>query len=294
METDKSSNFKDIGNGFLETSKYQMAIEYFSKAIDAIPEDAEAYDLRAIVWFRLLEIENAINDLETALQVDPEYHIAFSHLGEIAIAKNNYEQAELYYSKALEIFPDNLVYLSNLALVKLNLKKDLECLEVCNNILKDYPSDKWALDCRGSVYLNQKKYSESIQDYIKLSHEDRDNAVVYNNIGYAYSKLGVIDKAKNNLNLCIRLKPDFAYAHDNLGYVYYLENNFQKALELINTSINLDPSNSYAFKNRALVYLKQNKLLQAADDLKLATELGFTKDYGDEVEKLLESLNTIK
>lgn len=288
---EQSNEFKEIGNAFIETSRYKQAIEYFSKAIDADPSDAEAYDLRSIAWFRLLNIENAIKDLEIAVTVDPEYHIAFAHLGEIANTKNDFDKAEEYYSKALEVFPDNTVYLQNLAFAKLKLKKYSDCLELCNTILKDYPTNKTALYYRGSVYLKLKKYTEALADHIKFCEEDINNAIGYNNLGYTYGKIGIIDKAKYNLNLCLKLNPEYAYAHNNLGYVYYLENNFDTAIELINTSINMDPSNSYAFKNRALIYLKQNKIAEANDDLIKAIELGFTNDHDDEVERLLEKIN---
>ncbi len=290
MDTNKSSELKEIGNKFFDSFKQKQAIEYYTKAIDLNPDDAEAYDLRGFAWLDLFELDKAIEDFEKAIQVDPEYHIALAHLGEIALGKNDYEKGEYYYQKAIAIIPENINYLSNLAVAKLQLNKDDESLDLCNLILKDSPINKWALDFRGGIWLKKKKYPEALKDYLRLREEDKNDVIVYNNIGYTYGKMGEIEKAKANLSLCINMDPEFAYAHDNLGYVHYLEKKYEKALELINHSLKLDPSNSYAYKNRALVYMDQYKRENAIEDLEKAIELGFTEDYGDEVEVLLSKL----
>jgi regulator of sirC expression with transglutaminase-like and TPR domain len=54
----------------------------------------------------------------------------------------------------------------------------------------------------------------------------------------------------------------------------------------INHSLDLLPTNSYAYKNRALVYFDLAEKNKGCADLEKAIELGYTKQYGNKVEKL--------
>ena len=47
-------------------------------------------------------------------------------------------------------------------------------------------------------------------------------------------------------------------------------------------------TNSYAYRNRGLLYIKQHKPEEACADLHKALSLGFTENYGDEVEELVK------
>lgn len=60
------------------------------------------------------------------------------------------------------------------------------------------------------------------------------------------------------------------------------------ALEDINYSLKLFPTNSYAYRNRARIYLVMEKTTAACRDLERASVLGFKKQYGEELDKLLK------
>jgi len=49
----------------------------------------------------------------------------------------------------------------------------------------------------------------------------------------------------------------------------------------------LYPVNSYAYKNRALIYIEEKKWKEACEDLSKANELGYTRQYGKEVNELI-------
>jgi tetratricopeptide (TPR) repeat protein len=290
MQTKTPEELKEIGNGFFDSGKFNEALKYYSLAIERNSFYTEAYDLRGVTRFQLFQIEQAKEDLLTAIGITPDYHLAYYHLGELEVSLHNFPLAENYIEKALSIENGNVIYLTYYAFIKLSLNKDQECIDACNTILQDYPNDKWALEYRASSYLRLEKFQESIKDYIKLLEGDRTNGFYFNNIGYAYSKMGYLEKARKNLLLAIDLNPGNAYPYNNLGFVCYLEKDFAGALELINKSLTLDSSNSYAYKNRALVYSKTNKKELAISDINTAIELGFTEDYGDDAIQIKESL----
>ena len=278
-----------IGIGFLDTGKYEKAIEYFTKSIETDPNYSEAYEYRGIAQYKILKIPEALTDLNKAVKINPQNHNAWFNKGEIHFFRKEFIEAEACYLKANETYTGSFFYLSGLAEVSLKLKKYQPALNYCNEILKDAPADAIALTFRISAYAGLKNYNNAIKDCLKLLDLDKKTSTRYNNLGFYYSKIGELRKAENNLNVALQLNPTHPYALDNLGYVYYLQDKLEPALNQINKSLEIDPSNSYGYKNRALVYLKQNKLTEAQEDLHKAKALGYSEEYDDEVENLIHT-----
>jgi tetratricopeptide (TPR) repeat protein len=282
----------DLANRLIDNYKYEEAINYLQSAITHCPDSPDLYDLRGITWFRRLEIEKAVEDWKMAISIDNTFHLAYLHLAECSIEKNDFKQAELHIKNAIAIEPENLFYKVNLAFIKLHLKEYEECIKLCNSILNIDPRNMNAMEYRANSYMELKNYKLAAIDYETVCINSPDDLLLYNSTGYSYSKAGNIEKAKTYLSRAIQLDPTFAYGYNNLGYVYYLEKNFKKAHQLIEKSIELDPSNAYAYKNQALVFLAENDKENARRSLEKAKSLKFELFYGDEVEHLLKSINT--
>jgi tetratricopeptide (TPR) repeat protein len=73
-----------------------------------------------------------------------------------------------------------------------------------------------------------------------------------------------------------------------MGELEYKRQNYQVALEHINRSLELDMSNAYAYKNKALVYLALHQKAGAKENLEIALELGYTQQFGQDVELLMQ------
>jgi tetratricopeptide (TPR) repeat protein len=294
--TKSAVELKKIGIGFLDNQIYHQAIDFLSRSILLDKNDPESFDLRGVAFFRIFKIDNAISDLKTAIQIDPEYYFAYAHLGEIVTGMEDFNAAEGYYEEALKLNAVSIEYLSFLALAKSRLRKLDEALALCNTILKIEPKDAWTLGLAGETYIDKKMYREALNCFVPLLEiepSNTDNFNHYQYLGYIYSKLGIMDLARKNLDIAMHLNPDHAYSYNNLGYIFYTEKNYTEALRLINQSLTLDASNAYAYKNRALVHLDKKDIEKAKEDLYMAKELGFTDLYGDEVDELLRSVDQL-
>ncbi len=279
----------ELGTGFLDTFKYEKAIEYFSRAILLDPHLAEPYEYRGIAFYKILKIPEALQDLGKAVELDPVNHQAWYNKGEIHFYRKEFNLAEAAYLKANEIYGGSFFYLSALAETKLKLKQYQQAADYCDQVLENDPADSIALSFRASALSGLKNYAAAIKDNLKLVDLGKRNATLYNNIGFYYSKLGELRKAENNLLVALQINATHPYALNNLGHVYHLQNNPEEALKKINQSIEIDPSNSYAYKNRALVYIQQGKPVEAQADLKKARALGYADDYDDEVDIFLRT-----
>ncbi len=76
--------------------------------------------------------------------------------------------------------------------------------------------------------------------------------------------------------------------YNNRSFAKFNIKDFEGALLDVNKSINLDSKNSFAYKVRANVYLEKKDNVNACKDLKKALELGYTKDFGSDVQELLD------
>ncbi len=143
---------------------------------------------------------------------------------------------------------------------------------------------------RALCYSNLKKYNKALNDFEKVIELDPAYKDAYFNRGfYVFEKIGNYQEAINDYNMYLDLNKngDNAFAYSNRGYAKYKLNNFDGAMQDIQESIRLNPDNSFVYKNRALIYISLDSLDQACQDLEYANALGFSEDYGTEVNDLI-------
>jgi len=282
-----------IGSGLLDTSKYQKAIELFSEVIQLNPANSDAYELRSIANFRILNIENALTDISKATELNPNSHQAWFSKGEIFRQKKVYKEAEICYLQANRLYPDSLFYLTGLIQTSYALRKYEYVVDYCDQILKENPEDKISFWYRGIAYAKRSNYQGAIKDYLKLLEIGKRDETVYNNLGFWYGKIGNLKKAFNNLSVALQMNSTHPYALNNMGFVKYAEGDYRKAFEFVNRSLEIDPSNSYAYKNRAMIHIKLGDKELALSDLRKAESLGYQEEYDDEVNDLLQKLTEL-
>lgn len=277
----------EIANGLLDIGKGKEAVEYLTKIIYTDSNSTKAYELRGAANYMLLNIEEAIQDYTKAIQLDGRNDIAYSSRGVIWRDRQLFDKAHEDFTSATKISPENLIHKINIAHAHIVLKNYYEALIKCEEVLNFDPANYYALLYKADSYLALKEYRKSVEIYKAVVYNFQADSFTYNNLAFSQIYTGDLKEAKKNFKLAIKLTPDFPYPWDNLGYVYYLEKNFKEALGLINKSIELNVSNSWAYKNRALVYLATGEKEKAYTDLLFALELGYTKEYDNEVEEII-------
>jgi Flp pilus assembly protein TadD len=86
--------------------------------------------------------------------------------------------------------------------------------------LKTRPQDLQWRFLRGVVLAEQNKLAEAEAQFIQLVAERPDLPEVYNNLAVVYSRQDQYEKARQALEMSVRLQPRNALAHENLGDVY--------------------------------------------------------------------------
>jgi tetratricopeptide (TPR) repeat protein len=161
--------------------------------------------------------------------------------GQEAANKGNYKQAIDFFTKALEINP---------------------------NDVDTYIARAWA-------YYKLKDYKNASYDFtkaIELNRFDND-AEAYYGRGCSYYNLKSYDQALFDLNRAIELKPNYAEAYNTRGWLYYNKKDYDKAIADFTKAIRYDSKNADAYYGRGSAYRKKGDNEHAQKDLKKACEL---------------------
>ena len=95
-----------------------------------------------------------------------------------------------------------------------------EALLAVDQGLKARPQDLQWRFLRGVVLTEQNKLGEAEAQFVQLAAERPDLPEVYNNLAVVYSRQDQYEKARQALEMSVRLQPRNALAHENLGDVY--------------------------------------------------------------------------
>ena len=104
--------------------------------------------------------------------------------------------------------------------------------------------------------------------------------VAYNNRGAAFLDLHDFQKAIDDFNTAIQMKPDYADAYDNRGTAYSDLQKFPEALADYNQSIKLSPNNAFYYNNRAATYYFLKEYTLAKQDINTCLRLGMEPHPG--------------
>lgn len=114
-------------------------------------------------------------------------------------------------------------------------------------------------------------------DYV-IEKGGEDIPLAYHNRGLTYYNAGRFDKAAEDFDKALALKPDDIDAYCSLGMVYYKLGLPEKAIESFDKAIALKPTYFMAYNNRGLVFMQTGCLVKALQDYDKALVLNPVAD----------------
>lgn len=114
----------------------------------------------------------------------------------------------------------------------------------------------------------------------------------HNNLGDLYGRQGNKQKALEEFQQAINLKPDYAHAHHNLAHTYQEMGDFSKAITHYQMALKYDQSIWQSYLNLADIYLRSGEKDRAREILKLGLDKTHQANLQlalDQLEKMTES-----
>ncbi|HYL65594.1 MAG TPA: tetratricopeptide repeat protein [Nitrosopumilaceae archaeon] len=145
----------------------------------------------------------------------PEDAVASYEQAEASIAKQNYEEAIVFYDKALERLPlyENAWLKKGDTLSR--LKRHGEALDCYDKVLQINPESTDALNLKGICLSDLKKYDKSLECFDEATLLNPMHYAAWNFMGVCFFNLKKLEKALECFDKAIKIKPDFAVAWYN-------------------------------------------------------------------------------
>jgi len=178
------SQHKKIYNLFLQ-SKYDLVIEKSKKMLKEDPSQITFYNLLALSYRELGNINRAEEILKNALKINPNAQSVINNLGSTYRAKGEYVKSEEFLKSALSNNPNDINALCNFA----NLKRDTN------------------------------EFDESIKFYEKAYKINSKITTVVINLAGAYQIIGKFDLSKKYLEIFLKDNPYNVIAHKLLSSI---------------------------------------------------------------------------
>ncbi|MGB2853503.1 MAG: tetratricopeptide repeat protein, partial [Dehalococcoidia bacterium] len=159
------------------------------------PHTADESMGSASAKYALLRYDEALADLNRAIEIRPDYAQALNNRGITYGKLERYDEALADYSRALELRPDYAESLYNRGVTYGKINRYDKALADYNSALELRPDDDKALNNRGVAYGKLGRYNEALADYNCALELRPDDATVLNNRGNTYDELERYDEA---------------------------------------------------------------------------------------------------
>jgi len=198
-------NYNKIGDDYYFQQDYNKAVDYYTKAIELEPDNAEYYFNRGLSCHRLKEYEKAIADKSKAIELEPDNAQYYFSRGVSYDWLKEYEKAIADFSEAIKLDPNNAKYYRSLVRVLCRTNDFVNAQINLNKII--------SLDDKSAIYYNTRGYigiKKAKHDKVKCEADvldDLNKAIELNNDA-SFTEVFYIDRAEYYL---YSNDPDNAY-----------------------------------------------------------------------------------
>jgi serine/threonine protein kinase/Tfp pilus assembly protein PilF len=207
--------------------------------------------------------EDARKSLEKAVELDPEFALAYydlalthSFLGNFPAADEAIEKAKAFAHKVTE--RERLYIEARYAgMIERNLETTTRLLQ---EIMQKYPREKMAHSSLGTIYrFNQGNYEMAIEEQNKALELDPDYGAAHNELGVIYIHLRNFDKSIEHFQKYASLNPKDANPLDSLAEAYFLMGRLDDAITKYREALAVKPDFLNPNYRIAYIYaLKEN------------------------------------
>jgi len=168
----------------------------------------------------------AMTLLSKLAESQPKFAGAQVRMGQLAEMKQDWNAAESYYKKALQLEPDNLLAKNNLAWVYAEHGGDGDldlALKYAQEAQQGAPNNPSVSDTLGWILVKKKRYPTAIQLLRDSVQKDPKNAEYNYHLAAAYFGAGQKSQGEQYLQAALKLQPDIAKSVDAKGVLGVLE-----------------------------------------------------------------------
>jgi tetratricopeptide (TPR) repeat protein len=231
---------------------WQEVIADLTPILDQGVRDAVIYTFRAGAYLQLASYRLAIEDYSTAIEINPDFFIAYHNRGHAYTLFGKYAEAVADFERAIQLKPDSGLTFENLYEARITYQ--------------GYSGQELIEQSLGYAIQEQSegRYSNAFRDYShSINYMDEYNLThnteyIFYNRGMLYRQLENYEDALVDLNQALEIRPKFAPAYYGRGLVYQAMGDLAHAAEDFDRAILLDSHFAPSYLARAKLETSAN------------------------------------
>uniref|UniRef100_A0A1A9X5S2 Stress-induced-phosphoprotein 1 n=1 Tax=Glossina brevipalpis TaxID=37001 RepID=A0A1A9X5S2_9MUSC len=238
---------KEAGNAAYKKKDFDSALNHYTKAMEYDPTDITFYNNIAAVYFERKQYDECIKMCEKGIEIGRENRAdfkligkAFARIGNSYRKLEDYQQAKIYYEKAMSEHRTPEVKTS-LSEVESKIK-ELERKAYIDPVKAEEEKE------RGNELYKKGDYSTAIKHYSEAIKRNPDDPKLYSNRAACYTKLAAFDLGLKDCEMCINLDVKFIKGYIRKGKILQGMQKTSQAMTAYQKALELDPSNAEALE----------------------------------------------
>lgn len=271
----------------LNMNKANDALSDINKAIQLDEKNPDYYVLLSDIYFTMVQIQKCNDALKKALEYNENHVPALLKLAELNLYLKNYKQTYEFTDKV--IANDNInakaFFIKGYA-----LKEDGDTVKAVQMFTKavDLNPDYYDAFMQLGLLYAIKGDNMAVQYYNGALNLNAKSTEAHYALGMFYQSKGDVNNARKSYQNLLTIDPHYKWAHYNLGFLELVfTDKYDLAVQHFSNAIKCDPNYAEAYYNRGYSYELMGKVAEARADYKKALDLKVN------YEKAIEGMNRL-
>lgn len=260
-ETRYRSNLATL---YIRQDSLPAAIAQYEAILKQTPEDGDALSQISAIYISMKDFQKALETSRKLYDLDStDDRVAFTVASLYAELKKSAE-ADYYFSRAIELNPDDPRYYTNWAYLQISEKNYGRAINILlkGTAKHSRSADMWAL--LGSAYQQAGQDSSAIKALDHSLELDATQVGPYVTLGYIYDSAGLFDKALDVYTQALAIAPEDPTLLNNYAYMLAQKKiRLDEALAKAKIAVEKSPDNPSFLDTMGWIYFGMGNLEQA-------------------------------
>jgi tetratricopeptide (TPR) repeat protein len=222
----------DLANIYLAIEQHKDAENLYLDIIKEKPEFSECYINLGVTYQKIGDLDKSKEYFSEAINLEPDNVISINNLALIHVDQENYQEAQENLEWSLSLDETNYITSNLLAKVHFLTNNYKVCDEYIEKSLLLAPDDIETLILVGSILFSRNLLKEANDIYLKALKLSPDNVNILSNLGHLNTITNSVDLAFKYLNRAIEIDPEHSFSKNILAGIHKTNNDYATAKEL--------------------------------------------------------------
>lgn len=211
--------------------KYKECIDAFHSVLETEPDNADVYNNLAVAYSCIADFEHAETYFIKALELDSQLAQSYINLSDLYYKMGDLASAVGTLQRGSYELQDNLTIAHLLARVYIDDQRWDDAIEELERVLDGEPENYDAYYDLGHVCFELGDYGAAISNFETVVEYKPDSELLYYSLAQAYEANNEIDKAISNYLKSIAVNDKFILAHKKVAILFMARNDYDDAIE---------------------------------------------------------------